>query len=350
MTADMSNWPWVQPTWERAVSDLGALHHGLLVTGVEGIAKREFALALSHLLLCSAPTESQQPCGHCQNCTLFMAGTHPDFHVLTTELEWRDGRVELVAAYCNRYQDIAAREKRTNPSRVIPVDQVRLLIERFYTYSHIATRKVALILPADRMNVNAANALLKLLEEPPNDSILLLVSAVPGYLPATIRSRCVQINIALPTSEIANAWLSERMPAADAKQSLALSNGGPLVAHKMFEDKFLSLQEQFLQGIAELQDGKTGAVELATQFKRHDFLQWLDWLHRFSCELIKWGCGATKPEWCGKIGVDVAHLSLEKMFVLYDKITYYRKIAREQLNEQLAMEELILTLQHVVKR
>lgn len=346
----MRNWLWAQPTWERTVGDLNALHHGLLLTGAPGTAKREFAMALSQLLLCGEPNAAQ-PCGGCQNCVLFMAGTHPDFHALTTELEWRDGRMKLVSAYCNRYQDIAAREKRAAPSRVIAVDYIRLLIERFYTHAHISARKVALIVPAERMNINAANALLKLLEEPPTNSIFILVSALPGNLPATIRSRCVQIGLPLPTDEVAAAWLRQHMSAAEATQALALTNGGPVEAGELFAKGLLPLQTEFLQGLAELIAGKIGAVALAARFKPHDFLQWLDWLHRFSCELSKWACGGGVPRWHAQVRLDLEHArrSREKMFALYDQIGYYRKIAQEPLNEQLAMEELMFALQRAVR-
>lgn len=346
MTTDIAHYPWTQPAWERTAGAINTLHHGLLLTGVPGIAKREFAVALSQLLLCADPTDHRQPCGQCQNCVLFRAGTHPDFHVLITETEWRDGRVDLLAKYCDRYQDISARDKRANPGKVIPVDQVRLLIERFCTHAHIAARKVALIVPADRMNTNAANALLKLLEEPPDNSILILVSATPGYLPATIRSRCFQIGIPLPADEDATAWLRDHMSAADAARAIRLSNGGPMDALTMHNDGFLQLQDQFLQGITELAKGKTGALELAARFTQHDFLQVLDWLHRFNCEMIKENSGAAGPN---PGGPNLARLSAENMFTLYDKIGRYRKIARDQLNEQLAMEELVLTLQHVVR-
>ena len=348
-----TRYPWTQPVWERTVGAPDApdtLHHGLLITGVPGIAKREFAMALGQLLLCGNPADDRQPCGQCQNCALFKAGTHPDFHVLATELEWRDGRVALIAKFCDRYHDIGAREKRANPGKVIPVDQVRLLIERFNAHAHSAARKVALIVPADRMNTNAANALLKLLEEPPANSILMLVSATPGYLPATIRSRCFQIEIPLPTAETATAWLGAHIPAAEAVQALGLSNGGPVEALKLYKDGFLQLQDQFLQGVTELANGKTGALELAARLKQHDFLQVLDWLHRFNCEMIKEGCGGGRISGLasGGRGLNPGRLSAEKMFALYDKIGYYRKSAREQLNEQLAMEELILALQGVM--
>ena len=351
--SDLTHYPWVQPAWEQIISSIETLHHGLLITGVPGIAKREFAMALSQLLLCSSEVENvaggRQPCGQCQNCSLFMAGTHPDFHVLTTELETRDGRIELVTKYSDRYQDISAREKRSNPGKVIAVDQVRLLIERFYASAHIADRKIALIMPADRMNINSANALLKLLEEPPADSVLILVTAVPGYLPATVRSRCLRIEIPLAADKIAMTWLLDHMSADEAKLALRLSSGGPVTALKMFDDGFLQLQDKFLQGITDLVNLKISALDLAARFNKHDFLQLLDWLHRFNCELIQCSCGTGSPNWHSQTGLDCGRLPIEKLFVLYDRIGYYKKIARLQLNEQLAMEELMLALQYVIR-
>lgn len=358
LSASLSEYPWLQPDWERVSGDPNELHHGLLITGVPGIAKREFAMTLAQGLLCDGNSENgrtARPCGKCRNCQLFTAATHPDFHVLTTEQEFQDGRIALVAQYCNRYQDAAARSKRATMSRVIPVDQVRALIERFCVYPHIARRKVALILPADRMNANAANALLKLLEEPPGDSSLLLVSAFPGYLPATIRSRCFRIQMTLPTAEAAAQWLQARLPTAqpaDLQAALRLANGAPLAAHAALESGFLSAQERFLQGIAELSTARIGALELVARFKEHDFLQMLYWLHRFCCELIKWRCGAGLPVWHASIersGLDAGKLRVERLFTLYDRLGYYRKIARDQLNEQLALEEITLTLQGAVR-
>lgn len=345
---DIAEYPWLQPVWTRVAADRDALHHGLLISGVSGVAKLEFAVALAKLLLCSQP--QTQSCDACRNCTLFEAATHPDFHMLTTESEARDGRNKLVAQYCNRYQDIAAREKRAHPARVIPVDQVRRLIERFNMHPHIARRKVALIAPADRMNANAANALLKLLEEPPGDATLILVSATPGYLPATVRSRCLQIALPAPAATAARAWLQQHMPdtappAAVADELLGL--GGPLDAREMLRNDFLPAQTQLLQHIADLARGKLPPLECAAKFGKHDFAALLQWLHRFSVALIKGECGDAQPLY-EKIDLRGRKLSADKMFMLYDKIGVYRKIARDPINEQLALEELAFALQRLL--
>jgi len=343
-TLAFTAWPWAQGAWERILASFEALHHGLLITGPPGIAKREFALALSQALLCADPAGGGA-CGRCRNCKLFNAATHPDFHVLITEREWRDGRLPLTAQYCNRYQDISAREKRAKPGQVISVDQVRLLIERFHAHAHTAARKVALLMPADRMNINAANALLKLLEEPPAHSFLILVSAVPGYLPATVRSRCLQIKIPPPDLDTAHAWLRGQMPEAPpearAEAEKALSNSGPVDVAQMHADGFLLHQGRMLRDTARLANGQVGALELADRWMSHDFPRVLDFLHRLSGDLIKYACGAGGQ---APVELPARPLSPGGLFALYEQVGRYRKIAREPLNEKLAMEVLLLAL------
>ena len=108
-----------------------SLHHGLLITGQPGIGKCEFALSLGKYLLCQDPqNRGNGYCDNCQGCRLFDAGTHPDLHVLTTELESMEGRLSLVSSYSDRYIDSREREKRAKPARVISIDQVRQLIDR----------------------------------------------------------------------------------------------------------------------------------------------------------------------------------------------------------------------------
>ncbi len=345
----MIDYPWTQPTWQRMAAVEG-MHHGLLVSGVSGIAKREFAMALAQFLLCAQP-KNGVACRQCRQCVLFAAATHPDFHVLITELERRDGRIALAAKYCERYQDSAAREKRANPGRVIAVEQVRLLAERFHTHPHLAARKVALLMPAERMTASAANALLKLLEEPPANSILILVSAHPGYLPATVRSRCLQIVMTPPRAEAAVAWLRTQSGAAmsteAASAALALAGGGPLDALKLHADGFLPRAAQLADDMAKLASGRLGALELAARFAKQDFTQALEWLHRFCCDLIRQQVTAAPPN--PRLGQPAAALPAEAMFALYDKVGRYRKLAGEPLNEQLALDELALALRRLLR-
>ena len=357
--------PWTRDAWTRATADPNSLHHGLLITGAPGAAKREFAFSLCQLLLCENPIEktaaeksgektaAKIPCNQCRNCKLFRAGTHPDFHMLTTELEAREGRIALAAQYCERYQDAAARERRAKPGKVIAVDQVRLLIERFSMHAHTSARKVALLMPADRLNINAANALLKLLEEPPANSFLILLSALPGKLPATVRSRCMRIPAAAPQPDAAAEWLRMRLPKNDAELApmlLEAAGGGPLDALKLHAGGFLELQAQFLRDISAMMRGAASALDVAAKFAKHDFPHFVDWLQRVCCGVIRSNAGAGETGGpAAQLGVRRGQFAPEALFNLYDRIGYYRGIAREPLNEQLAVEELTLALRRALR-
>ncbi len=340
---------WNQLPWDRLARARSKLHHGLLITGQKGIGKREFALKLCRFLLCSGMSEgATQPCGHCQDCHLFDAGTHPDFHVLTTEVESENGRLPILSDYSNRYLDRKEREKKTRYSRVIVVDQVRGLIERFYTHAHISKIKVALVLPADCMNISAANALLKLLEEPPEGAVIVLVTANPAHLPATIRSRCMVQPLAIPERPEGIAWLSQYLSEQNSERALDLASGAPVEAKRLAESGFLEHYQLCLDGIAALVNGQLGPIELAGQLSKIDFELFLLWFHRFISEFIKLLATNVIPAWTDKMEIDVRKIRSDRLFGLYDRICYYRRIEREPLNEQLVIEDLVLAFHRTV--
>ena len=341
--------PWLQANWQRIAKNPDNQHHGVLLVGKSGIGKREFALAFSQWLICdnsSSQLEGQTgACGSCQNCRLFLAGNHPDFHVLTTELEAVEGRQSLISQFSDRYQDSKERDKKAKPSRIISIDQVRQLIQRFSTRAHIANTKVALIQPADHMNVNAANGLLKLLEEPPQGSVLILVSADPGRLPSTIRSRCMNHILSAPDLDASRQWLNQNFDSEIAELALSISDDGPLNVASMIESGQVDDQKKCILGTAGVAAQRVNPLELASQLSKMNFEQVLIWLQRFVTEVIKIRVASTDSVWLGKLPLDVQTLSVDRLYGLYDRILHYRKICREPVNEQLALEDLLLVLQ-----
>lgn len=195
-------YPWQAAAWARlgALRAAARLPHALLVAGPGGTGTRAFAERAAQALLCGVPAEA--PCGACPACRQFAAGTHPD----------------------------AIRVEPPEAGKAIPVDAVRTLVARLALTG--AGPKVALIDPAEAMNANAANSLLKTLEEPSGDSVLLLVSRRPGRLLATVRSRCQGITFGLPEPGSACAWLEEQ-GVADAATWLARAGGAPLAARAL---------------------------------------------------------------------------------------------------------------------
>lgn len=346
--------PWHQEALQ-SLDDRRTLHHGMLLCGEPGIGKREFSVCLGRLLLCM--NDVPLTCNaSCQSCALFDAGTHPDFHLLCSEYETVNGRLPLLAEYSNRYQDIAARERKTNPSVVIPVDQVRLLIDRFMQSSHISTNRVALIVAADRMNNNAANALLKLLEEPPEDSFLILVTAEPELLPATVRSRCLTIGLAEPAREQAVEWLAGEgqlnLTNARLERALTESVGGPLDLHAVIESGALGQQQDNIGALLEMLRGRQQPIALAAAMAKQDILPLLEWLQQVATDLIRWQAAAHEPMWLDAATgppPDIGRVSPAGLFALYGKLGTCKRMARDQLNPQLALEDILIGMQRLFR-
>ena len=178
----------------------GRLPHAVLLLGPEGAGQAELACWLAGLLLCERT--GPEPCGDCVGCHLFRAGTHPDCHWVGLEAE----------------------------AAIIRVEQIRELTNMLATRSYRGRSRVAVIDPSDCMNMNSFNALLKTLEEPHEDTFLLLTASRRDRLPATIRSRCSCQPMPLPTPEQAVAWLQLQQPRDGWGRLLELAQGAPFLA------------------------------------------------------------------------------------------------------------------------
>ena len=338
--------PWHNPDWRRIVDALVTIHHGILLQGLPGTGLREFSIELSRILLCEKPDyDAATWCDNCQNCRLFGAGTHPDFHLLSSERESTQSRIQLIKAYSNRYQDAKERDKKARPGRVIPVDQVRALTGHFSTHSHISSRRVALIIPADRLNINAANALLKLLEEPPAGTVFILATAQPSRLPATVISRCISVKLSTPSRQDSIDWLLQWLPDSECEQALWLADGAPVTAKALYESGELETRTRVLQGFHQIITGRLTPLQLTQQVMKLEFEDFLVWIQQFIVESVKWKETGSPPYWDKENGFGPLIVSTERLFGLYDRIGFYRRISRGNLNEQLAIEDLLLSLQ-----
>ena len=200
--------PWHQREWTLLTQQLndGQLPHALLLVGRQHTGKSQLAIALSRLLLCAQPEDSLN-CGKCHACALSASGGHGDFL-------W-----------------VKPGEK----SRVIKIDQVREVVRFTSKTAGFGLRKVIVLAPAESMNVNAFNALLKSLEEPARDTHLILVCDHMHGVPATIRSRCHILHLSTPDTESALDWLeSTTGQRALSEKLLSLSDGLPLLARDLY--------------------------------------------------------------------------------------------------------------------
>jgi DNA polymerase-3 subunit delta' len=216
--------PWWEDAWRQLWNRrLGeTLPHAILVTGSNGLGKSLFATEFAAALLCARPGTHGIACGSCSACRLSASSSHPDLH-----------------------QVIPPEDKQQ-----ILVDQIRALTAKLGMKSHAGGFKIALIHPAECMNVAAANSLLKTLEEPTDNTLLLLVSERPARLFATIRSRCQTCHLQPPPVDRAVAWLGSKLGNQQSvKALLRLAAGAPLHALRLAE---LDVLEQRKGWIAEL--------------------------------------------------------------------------------------------------
>jgi DNA polymerase-3 subunit delta' len=212
--------PWNEPLFESLKARAERFPHALLIHGARGTGKLALAERVAQFLLCEDP--AGRPCGRCEGCRWFAAGSHPDFRRLEPEALAREpvGDPEEPAE---------APSRRAKPSTEIKVEQVRDLAGFLNLRSHRGRLRVALVHPAEDMNPNAANALLKGLEEPPAGAVFLLVAHRPSQLLPTIRSRCVALAVPIPPPGAAQRWLAEQ-GAKNPERWLAYAGGAPLQA------------------------------------------------------------------------------------------------------------------------
>ena len=239
----MSALPWHADHWTRlqARRQRDALPHALLLCGAAGLGKREFARRFVRGLLCSEPVQGDA-CGVCRGCLLTAAGSHPDLVELGFGLR-RDG----------------------TPRTEIVVDQIRELSARLAMRSQLGGWQVACIDPADAMNAAAANALLKTLEEPAAQTMLILLADAPWRLPATIRSRCQRVEFHLPEPAVALSWL-QREGVADASAALYAAGGNPGLAMGWSRHGALEQRTEVRRDLAALAGGRGQATEVARRW------------------------------------------------------------------------------------
>jgi len=275
--------PWLPllPWQERPLAELLAqrdtLAHALLIYGPRGIGKHAFALGLAQALLCESPRPDGLGCGTCEGCRYAIAGAHPD--LMRLELLQTDPETGLLEAV-----------------DLIAVDRVRALIDFAAITSHRHRAKVAVVAPADRMNPNAANALLKTLEEPPPATYLILVSEAPGRLAPTVVSRCRKVRAPVPSEAEARSWLVAQ-GVSEPDVALALAGGAPLAALSHADPGVQDERRAWIAALsdpARLSPTKLAArIDAAGKDERRPRLAWaIEWLAAWTADLARVASGA----------------------------------------------------------
>ena len=315
--------PWHEHQWReiRTKIERGILPHALLLRGAEGLGKLDFACYLSSALLCSENGPDGNPCGHCRSCTLIRAGTHPDLIHITVPPE----------------------------KKTIGIDQIRELIDKLALTPQYATGKVVIISPADGLNHNAANSLLKTLEEPPPGAHLLLCSSRPARLPATIRSRCQQLVFQPPSLQEAREWLCGRLLEGDDPDDLLqLAANAPLTALHFSEIGLPTIRQSLFRDFEEIAAGQGGnPCEISEQWLKLGLNESLYCLYSWTVDMIRLASGGeaarlANPEIRPQL-YRLAELSdIRRLFRRLDKTRDMLNRLDLTLNPQLMLEDILI--------
>ena len=283
--------PWHQQVAQEWLANQERFAHAWLIHGLAGIGKKDFALAAAASLLCESPVNALA-CGKCLACGWVSAGNHPDLKRIRPETialeEGAEQDTEDATGSAGETMvatDTASSSKRA-PSKEIRAEQIRGLEPWFNNATHRGGWRVALIYPAESLNAISGNALLKVLEEPPANTIFLMVADAPDRLLATLLSRCRRLPLATPPLAVAREWLT----AQGVKQAdgwLAACGGAPLLAKKL-----AALGQQpcpdwlttFVKSLSQSNMPDIGA--LADVLAKSTPAEWLDPLQRLSVDLM----------------------------------------------------------------
>ena len=329
----MTIYNWHQGHYQQLAQRAEQLPHALLFKGPAGIGKRVFAAALAKGLLCEKPPSPLMACGGCEACHWFDTSNHPDYRILQPE-------------FAEVAEDEALPDKKKK--RDISIAQVRSLAEFINISSHRNGAKVVVIQPAEAMNVNAANALLKSLEEPPPYTFFLLVSDRPHVLPATIRSRCQQVALRPPSAIEAAAWLAER-GLQQPELALAQAGGAPLLALELDNPDYWAARNQFLDGLSKRE---FDPLALAERFATHPIAQLINWLQRWSYDLARLSFGQPlryNPDRRDALISATKRMKSLEILRFHRELVRFQRVVNHPLNPRLLIEDVLLRYGQLIK-
>jgi len=341
---------WQRNIWQGLVERSDRLPHALLFTGPAGSGKTQFAQTFAARILCETPDSEGFACGKCQACGWRKSGNHPDFLLITPESAQAIEEVETE----NGEGGLAKGKKRSDQIRI---EQIRALASLLNVGAHRQGYRVVIIQPAEAMNTSTANALLKLLEEPPSSTLFILITNSYHNLLPTVLSRCQAVRFPKPDEERALRWL-ETEGIKNADLLLAFAGGMPLAAASLASGGAAQHFAHFLSGLQT--SSATNALRLAAQWEswlreskdesakttdQIDMPGLITWLQKWVFDLLMvklMGTPKFFPGMKNELKALCDHASISALFACYNDIQRARAVARHPLNPRLLLEDLAL--------
>ena len=313
-------YPWLQAYWDQLTRYLqqDRLPSALMLVGDEGIGLSSLAQSFAHRTICLSPTEDNVACGECESCLLFNAGNYPDFYHLVPE-EGKDS---------------------------IKVDAIRELSKSLALSSQYTKPRVVIIDPADAMLHQAANSLLKTLEEPSENTCLILIAHRLSSLPVTIRSRCQLLTVKEIELAQTKSWLND-LACEETDQYLRLANGAPLLAYDLWKKDTLALETAIFNDFLALLNGRLDPLifaEKCVSLKGVPVLKWImSWLNdAIKCSYETVDQVLIQTERSVDLKVIVEKLNLKEIHGLLDRLAQLIALESYQVNQQLMIEEFAI--------
>lgn len=302
MSSDMM-YPWLNEPYNAIITRIQQqrLHHGLLFIADQGVGETTLIEDIAQALICA----ERNSCGHCKGCLLFKAHSHPDIRNVVTD----------------------------KPS--IGVDLIRAVSEFVTSTSQMLGNKVVIIENIERMTESASNSLLKTLEEPNNNTFLLLTTNKPNALLATITSRCEKIRLSLPSVEISMKWLHERTSKTVDEKGLHAFAGSPIRYLASLNNTDFTFEE-FSSDLTLLINKQHSGLVLADKWQKQ------------ASQALTWTYQALILQFENSVANTDAHLTQVKLLALIDDcVTANKKISQAGINKNLILQTIFNTMQAI---
>jgi len=324
---------WQQSQWQQIEQLITSdrLPHAMFLHGNQGLGKTDFAVSLANALLCKTPTADHQACGTCPACHLLAAETHPDLYYLKPVP--------------------AENTKSKKPTLNIRINDIRSLCSKLSQTSQFGGYRVAILEQADQLTLAAANSLLKTLEEPGKDVLIILTSARSHRLPITIRSRCQLLRFTVPEEKQSLQWLKDIQQGGSSateeqlRQALSHAFGSPLAALNHLQDVE---QQQILADVMTASVTGKNSLQYAVQLAKFSKIQVLE-------AMLSWTSDLTRLMSCGP-GANIINeqnrenlvklsrkVDQQRLFRFYDQLNFNVLHSSIAVNEQLLWENLLLS-------
>lgn len=317
-------YPWQQQVWETLTGRFPKLGHGLLFYGKKGCGKEAFAQQFLAWVLC-LNRQPDGPCGECGSCQWLKADTHPNYVYISTD------------------------EDNKKQNAKIKIEKIRDLLP--FVQQTVDGWRVIVIEPAEALNIASSNALLKTLEEPGENIVIILLADHYLKLPATIRSRLQHFALDRISSVQFSEYVEEHLPEAGSSQQqllMNLSNQMPLQAVEVAQSSWLPLRQEFIEDWKKLAIQKNMPMAIATKWNKSlsfgEFGQMFEYL---LSDLICVKLNQAVKNIDLDLNVLAEQYSLETLFKIYEDFQRAKQYLEQNVQSNLVLDELCINLMNL---